>query len=505
MDLKHTKVIGPGHGSLPFRGLDNLADLPCKPGPLITADSPYGASPGEALICTRGDGGVQPGRFGRIFCRSNYRPSDEAIHELAETMREPSLAPNDHPDVPLGFTFLGQFIDHDLTLDATTMFGKMEDPKGITDFRTPNLDLDCLYGAGPGVDRFMYDVTPPGDKNPYKLLLDFGRSFDLPRNSRNTAIIGDLRNDENFLISQLHLAFIKFHNAAVDYFLATQPEKYRGLHGNVFLFKDAWHNVLWHYQWIIVHEFLPKVVGQEMVDDVLTNGFKVFDWERMGAKFPFMPVEFSTACYRLGHTMLRQDYIVNDLIKKDLFQLPVFGTPRINSELEKLDFTKFFDFPVRPPAQRSRLFDAKIPEPVFNLPFIDPVQDKPVSLPERNMLRALIFGVPSGQEVARAMQKCGVDVRVYSNDELGIDPVLSKHLGGEAPLFFYMLKESEFEPTNSRHLGPVGGRIVAEVFLNYLSTISGNYLKDCKEWKPIFPRANEDDFTMVDLLTFANA
>jgi Animal haem peroxidase len=448
---------------------------------------------------------IQPGRFGRIFSPSAYSPSPGAIHDLAESMREAGDMPNDNPNVPLGFTFFGQFIDHDLTLDATTAFGSTMDPAGVTDFRTPNLDLDCLYGPGPGAARHMYDVTPPDDANPVKLLLDAGRDFDLPRNSQNTAIIGDLRNDENFLVSQLHLALIKFHNAVVDHLRGQDSAAYEAINGNVKLFNDAAQCVRWHYQWIIVHEFLPKIVGQGMVDAVLKSGPIFYDWRKMGADYPFMPVEFSTAAYRLGHTMLRQDYTVNDAITKDLFDLPVFGNPRIQSVAEKLDFTRFYDFPGAPPAQRARKFDAKITMPVFDLPFIDRERDPPRSLAERNMLRGAIFSLPSGQEIAQQMKDHGVTLTVYDNAALGIEAAVSAGLQNQAPLFFYILKESELAASNSIHLGPVGGRLVAEVFIGLLSGVRGNYLHDQAAWTPQLPSAANGEFTMVDLLKFANA
>jgi hypothetical protein len=505
MNANNTKQPGPSHGMRAFRGLDQLAGLPYQQGPLVKGSGHYGAKAAQMLATAKPDPLLQPGRFGRIFARSSYSPNPTAIHDLAETMREANAPIGDNPKVPLGFTFLGQFVDHDLTLDTTSLFGKTQDPDATRDFRTPNLDLDNLYGAGPGVSRHMYDAAPPDDKNPVKLLLDPGRDFDLPRNSQNSALIGDLRNDENFLVSQLHLAFIKFHNAVVDLIRANDPGAYQGPHGNMMLFHDASTAVRFHFQWILLHEFLPKILGQAVVDDVLVNGRKVFLWEKLQAQYPFMPVEFSTACYRLGHTMLRQDYVVNDLIRKDLFELPVFGSPRISSTLEKLDFTKFFDFPGKPPAQRARKFDAKITIPVFTLPFIDPKQDPPISLPERNMLRGLIFGVPSGQEVATAMNAVGLKVAVHSNAELGIPADLSKQLGDQAPLFFYMLKESEFGPIDGSHLGPVGGRVVAEVIIGLLEGIAGNYLADDRNWKPTLPAAKQGDFTMVDLLTFAKA
>ena len=314
-------------------------------------------------------------------------------------------------------------------------------------------------------------------------------------------MIGDLRNDENFLVCQMHLAFIKFHNAVVDLYRSTNPGKYSGLHGNTQLFKDASQTVRWHFQWILVHQFLPTILENSVLTDVLENGRKLYLWKER-AKYPFMPVEFSTAAYRLGHTMLRQDYQINQTLKADLFDLPVFGNPRIDASY-KLDFKLFFDYPGQPPAQRSRKFDAKITMPVFQLPFIDPAQDPPVSLAERNMLRAKIFSVPSGQEVAQQMVERGIDLpSVYSNADLGIDNVAG--LTRRHPMV-YILKESEFKPTNSLRLGPVGSRIVAEVFLRLLTDLPGNYLHDEPGFKPTLPSAQPGQFTILDLLTFANA
>ncbi len=471
----YAKKAGPHHGMMLMRGLETLK------GPEAPATS---------------------GRFGRIFRKSNYNPTDDAIHALAQTMLEANTPDNDNPEVPIGITFLGQFIDHDLTLDATTLFGQQQDPQAITDFRTPNLDLDNLYGAGPGVSRHMYDVRMPDTDNPVKLLLDPDRDFDLPRNTSNSALIGDLRNDENFLVCQLHLAFMKFHNAVVDLYRSTNAAKYAGLHGNMQLFKDASQTVRWHYQWIVVHEFLPAILESSVLKDVRENGRKLYLWKEQ-ANYPFMPVEFSTAAYRLGHTMLRQDYQINVTMKADLFDLPVFGSPRIDSSY-KLDFKFFFDYPGQPPAQRSRKFDAKITAPVFQLPFIDPKQDPPVSLPERNMLRAKVFGVPSGQEIAEQMVKRGIHLpKIYSNADLGIDGISG--LEDQAPLWFYILKESEFKPTNALRLGPVGSRIVAEVILGLLTDIPGNYLHDNPEFKPTLPSAQPGRFRIVDLLNFAKA
>jgi Animal haem peroxidase len=224
------------------------------------------------------------------------------------------------------------------------------------------------------------------------------------KNLQRFAIIGDLRNGENFLVSQTHVAFIKFHNAIVDYLLATDPQKYVGEGANPTLFRDASMTARWNYQWIIVHEFLLKILGAEVVQEVLTHSRLFYRPAEQGYKYPYMPVEFSTAAYRLGHAMLRQHYVINDGFQANLFDMPVFGNPRIDAT-KKLDFTKFFDFPGKPAAQRARRYGAIITPPIFELPFIDPTDDPPVVLPQRNMLRARLFKVPSGQEVATLMKE----------------------------------------------------------------------------------------------------
>jgi hypothetical protein len=504
MDGRNTRQPGAHHGQRLFRGLDQHERLPFAQGPMVKSTETYTRESADKL--TRPDREVdQPGRFGRIFPKSKYAPTREAIKELAATMMEPDTPSGDNPEVALGFTFLGQFVDHDLTLDTTAIAGQQADPAATTDFRTANFDLDNLYGSGPGVSRFLYDVLGPWGKNPVKLAMDAEREFDVPRNSQNTALIGDMRNDENFLVSQLHLAFLKFHNAVVDRLLNADRAKYSGIDGNAMLFMDAHQTVRWHYQWILLHEFLPTILDAGQLADVREQGRKFFCWKELGADFPFMPVEFSTTAYRLGHTMLRQDYQVNDIIHKDLFELPVFGSPKLGSAIEKLDFTKFFDFPGKPLAQRARLFDAKITIPVFTLPFIDAKQDPPVSLPERNMLRGLIFNIPSGQQAARMMNNAGLGLKVYTNAELGIDDAKMPGLRGETPLFYYILKESELG--GGQRLGPVGSRIVAEVFHGLLD-MPGNYPHDKPRWRPTLPDASgkvTHGFGMADLLTFAGA
>src|SRR5437763_10303698 len=115
---------------------------------------------------------------------------------------------DENPTVTAGYTYLGQFIDHDITFDPVSVLTAANDPDALTDFRTPRLDLDSVYGRGPDDVPFLYD--PDG------VHLLIGRNAegddDLPRNSNGRALLGDPRNDDNLIVSQLTQGFLKYHN-----------------------------------------------------------------------------------------------------------------------------------------------------------------------------------------------------------------------------------------------------------------------------------------------------
>lgn len=155
------------------------------------------------------------GRFGRMFRRlPTFTQTDEFLTALAEGMRQPDGEVSDNPGIPAIYTYFGQFIDHDITFDPSSSLQRMNDPEGLINFRTPRFDLDSVYGSGPADEPFQYDEATGG----LKLLTGKGRDVasnqpttedDLPRNEQGRALIGDPRNDENVIVSQLQLAFIK--------------------------------------------------------------------------------------------------------------------------------------------------------------------------------------------------------------------------------------------------------------------------------------------------------
>jgi hypothetical protein len=259
---------------------------------------------------------VPSGRFGRLFPTLDARdPTGAALAEAMGKLGGPMDAgasatdhSHDNPTMPAGFTFLAQFLDHDLDFDPTSSLERQTDPNAITNFRTPSLDLDNIYGAGPNATPYIYDNSTPDVE---KLLLD-PVNPDLARNAQNKALIGDPRNDENMIVSQLQRAFIKAHNAIVD---GLKASTFRDVYGNLAntntddsggestVFLAAQQLLRWHYQWIVLHEFLPLICGKPLVDDVLEHGPRFF--HPVPGKEPFMPVEFSVAAYRFGHSTIR--------------------------------------------------------------------------------------------------------------------------------------------------------------------------------------------------------
>ncbi len=466
------------------------------------------------------------GRFGRLFpWLPPFANDTEAVRKNLRALGEkggpmdPLDNPNDPDPVPgnleknkdnvekgkpvitAGVTFLGQFLDHDMTFDPTSSLERQQDPESIENFRTPLLELDSVYGSGRGASPHLYDRETANTK----FLIDKGWEKDLPRNSQDTAIIGDPRNDENVIISQLHLAMLKFHNAVVDYVMK------QGIQNPNDVFPEAQRIVRWHYQWIIVREFLPLTVGKELVEDILENGRQFYDWRNS----PFIPVEFSVAAYRFGHSQVRPGYIANHTGNNGAeFRAPIFDA-KIKADNKDpndlrggrrakrrfVDWDTFFDFKngkVKP----NKIIDTKISTRLLELPTSGPglpgKEDPPPSLAQRNLLRHLTFDLPSGQSVARAMR-----IKPLSPDELGAD-LQKLGFGRSTPLWFYILKEAELVEKGKR-LGPVGGRIVAEVFLGLLQGDHSSYLRQDPLWEPFLcpKKGAKPDFKMTDLLSFA--
>jgi hypothetical protein len=395
-----------------------------------------------------------------------------------------------------GTTFVGQFIDHDITFDTSSKLGVPVEPSSVRNARSPSLDLDSVYGNGPSGSAQLYD---PADSA--KLKVGFGGAFeDLSRGGDGSAIIGDPRNDEHLIIAGLHAAFLLFHNHAVDVVRAEQPRA-----GVDKVFAEARRLTTWHYHWMVLHEFLPLFVGQAMVDEILTGGRRFY---KPALGQAFMPVEFQGACYRFGHSMVRPSYRAN--LKGDGGQA-FFGMifdPAGDGQADPVDlrggvraarrfigWQTFFDFAdgeVKP----NKRIDTHISTPLFNLPLgAIASQDQPQVLPQRNLLRGVTWSLPSGQAIAAQIGAPALTAA----DLAELKPY--KGFTTNTPLWYYALKEAEVA-AGGLHLGPVAGRIVGEVLIGLLQSDPGSYLVAKPGWQPTLgPRRGE--FRMTDFLRFA--
>ena len=200
------------------------------------------------------------------------------------------------------------------------------------------------------------------------------------------ALIGDARNDENAIVSQLHLLFIKFHNAVLD----GLPRQYRHWQD---LFEEARKIVRWHYQWIVVHEFLPTILGPELAKKLIGDSPRT-GCHGSGAGGcgsdgePFVPLEFSIGAFRFGHSLVRSQYVLRRDEKTPPPPLRLFpdleGLRPLRAELV-IDWTRFFRFEslgYQYQPQNGLKIDSALSGPLFNLP------DGGGSLPERTFRRA---------------------------------------------------------------------------------------------------------------------
>ena len=442
--------------------------------------------------------------------------------------------------IPAGFTYLGQFIDHDLTFDKTqVMLGENVSPGQLLQARSPSLDLDSLYGAGPqdpesgkfysdGVHLKVGETVAAGSDPAMP-------GFDLPRvgtgstkKARRRARIPDKRNDENLAVAQTHLAFIRLHNRVADSLPAGLTDAQR--------FARARELVVKHYQWMIRTDFLPRLCRAAVVNDVFTNGRKAFEVGVVPTEVPTMPIEFSVAAYRLGHSMVRGVYEWNKNFNTDtgipgslelLFEFS--GLSGAMAGDEKLltswiaDFRRLYDFNeagrgdlVVPAAKfnRARRIDTKLAQPLAQLPQQTigpppvPDTDPTRNLAFRNLSRARMVRLATGQQMARFLKQKGVTLTALTKAQIrdGKNGALLDMLGraqrdallAKTPLWFYILREAEL---NNGKLTGVGARIVAETFHRAMEGSEFSIVRDTSFQPTLGP--NNSTFRMVDLLLFA--
>lgn len=442
---------------------------------------------------------LEQGRFGRMFRKLDPAPEydDATLTALAESMRDVdapvgwsgAVEPRDNPDVPSGYTYFGQFIDHDITFDPASSLQRKNDVDALRDFRSPRFDLDSIYGSGPADEPFQYVRGSRG----LELLVgpNVNGIEDLPRNTQEVALIGDPRNDENLIVSQMQLAFLKLHNKIgleVQADASIDADKQ---------FEEAQRRVRWHYQWVVLFDYLPRVVGKDTFDDVVKRDRQGRVKSIIRPNFEpknnaYMPVEFSAAAFRFGHSMIRGIYDLNQQVTAR----PIFTAGPLVDPLADLrgfralpafwtaHWPLFLEIGGSSP-QPSRKIDARLVEPLFDLPGLD----APTSLALRNLARGQALGLPSGQDVARRL-----GVQVLTAGDLGAPE--------PTPLWFYVLKEAELL-ADGRHLGPVGGQIVCQVLAGLLELDPTSFYSVDRTWVPTIPPGR--DLQLGDLIAFAVA
>jgi hypothetical protein len=440
---------------------------------------------------------AQGGRYARLFPELPRLPSDERqLHLLgspggacdgaacARADAEPYTARD--ATISAGWPFFGQFVAHDVTADRSPPAHRA-DADRLRNARALALDLECLYGAGPAAEPYLYDV----DDGATLLLgtIDGAGAPDVPRNAQGVAVIADPRNDSHALMTALHVAFARLHNGVVRR-LADDGV------GTAELFDAARRVTLRHYHWVIVNDFLPTLVGGALVDEILADGPRYY---RVSRDTLFIPVEFADAAYRYGHGQIRDDY----RLRVDATPCPLFpdllGFRPLTAE-RVVDWRLFFDGVADAPngtAQRAKRMDGTLPRALLRLPraITGEVDDESYhSLAARDLQRGHALALPSGETLARHM-----GVTPLTPDEVG----LAAHgWEGETPLWFYVLREADVRGAGDR-LGPVGGRIVAETLLGVLRTDPEFYLSVDAAWRPTLPSRTAGTFTIGDLLTFA--
>lgn len=373
--------------------------------------------------------------------------------------------------VEAGWPFFGQFLAHDLTADRSplTMHAELE---FLANLRSARANLEPLYGTGPVGSPYLYQRSDPS-----KLLELDG---DVPRNQEGTAVIGDPRNDSHIFMSQMQVAFIRAHNRIVDRLRADGADG-----GN--LVEDARGTLTWHYQWLIVNEFLPQLVGSDLVNRLLTCGPRFY----RPAGAPFIPVEFADAAYRYGHSQIRESYVLQPGREAVRFFPDLMGFGPVGDR--KVDWSLFFDVPGHQLAQRAECIDGRLAPSLISLPEAisgEVSHAAYASLAARDLQRGHGLGLPSGESVARLI---GADV--LSQDELGL---LRDDWTGQTPLWLYIQREAAARHGGNR-LGEVGGTIIAEVLIGVICSDPESYLANAPGWRPTLP-ARDGEFKLRDLL-----
>lgn len=454
----------------------------------------------------------------------------EALRKLADEMADPGESPpagdpitEFDSDNPAILTYFGQFIDHDITARTdrdgnVTSIGKGElilplEPDQVIRLlrngRRPTLDLDSVFGDGPGLvsgqeaiegsmsvtqSQILYEqdnlkLSIFEDKSGGTARFDLIRSTDVDKaidedgklveKIMYPATIADGRNDENVIISQLQTAFIKFYNAIYNASTEDGPKR---------KYIRARQLATWAYQFVVVNDYLCKVCDPAVVEDTLVNGPR-FIGASAGRGSAFMPLEFSTAAFRFGHSMIRPFYKLNNLSgnvnimnllgtngNPDNFGGLEMGDPKQLVAERVIDWNNF----VGSDPQKARKIDSKISKGLFDLSLGDRRSDPVLKhLARSNLFRGYNLSIPTGQAMCDAFgirPMTAKQIRSGQGEETAT-LLENSYLDQRTPLFYYILREAAFQQGGQR-LGELGSRIVSETIINLLKQDPNSYLNN---------------------------
>jgi hypothetical protein len=446
--------------------------------------------------------------YGRLFPKVKSHDDTRALIALGRAMVEEGEPgdPAGNTQTPAGYTFLGQFIDHDVTLDNTTQLGR--EIKGdfqLVNVRTPELDLDNVYGGGPDRTPHLFrlpyirvgrQISADGDLPRADLFRTKSARIYGPAGGEAVALVGDLRDDENIVISQLHAAFVAFHNRTADIVVERDFGRDRWSFcksgsrcdtqeladalpdaAKVKIYEIAHDHVIHYYHRVISEDFLPRVIGPDYTAAFLKHGRAFFfpdGFRDEGGRVRklYIPIEFAAAAYRFGHSQVRDAYQLREGAVFDLLS-DERGGPRAFTPVTPrflVDWRYFFEIDHERPDNfnYSRRIDTELVRSLHRLNFSNAVGKRDLgSLAARNLLRGKTLHLSSGQAVAErvlpVLQERGLigqggyGPRAGGHGEgwrafiLPPSERVKYYLGNaDSPLWYYVLQEASAFGTNTR-------------------------------------------------------
>ena len=456
-----------------------------------------------------------------------------AAEEIANVLGGPGGIMHDAEDdsgnseIPAAYTFFAQFVDHDITLDAeselTSEALTREQVEGLPNLRSASLDLDSVYGFGPDVSPYLYDKKQPWRLRVGSQVGDVANPNDVPRSADGTALIGDPRNDENIFLSQMHLLFLRFHNRRIiDLLIQHENRRFEDAdqRHHRLRFEDVQRDVRYHYQHLVLHDFLSRICDERVYNlvlgEILARNTAFFLLQPDASGRIIMPIEFSAAAYRFGHTLVRSNYPANSTYPRiEIFdeRLGTTGLSPIPPELT-VDWRFLLDVDPNQDYVRSKAIDHLLANELVELPerVVGPeARRQDLSLAFRNLLRGYVLGLPSGQRVAAALADRGYPIN-HNQDLLlgdilegaGLDAQTCNDLANHTPLFLYLMREAGIRGGGNR-LGPVGSAILMEVF-GAMLVHHDTFLNVEGGWAPdLNVTQGREELTLADIVRYVSS